>query len=204
MKSFLVFIALILLMFASPAFSSSKVATVGEKAPDFESYDVLTGKRVWLSGYLGRPVVLEWTNHECPYVRKHYESGNMQKLQQESREDGAVWISIVSSAPGKQGHTTPEEARKVYGDVGSKASVKILDESGEIGLLYGAKTTPHMFVIDKDGILVYAGAIDSVPGTAQSDIERADNYVTDALADIAAGVPVKKTLTRSYGCSVKY
>ena len=193
-------LALAAMAFASPAFAA---AEVGSAAPAFTAKDT-KGNDISLGDFKGKNVVLEWTNHKCPFVVKHYKSGNMQETQQEAVEDGAVWISIVSSAPGKQGHLTPEESMSIDKENGSHFTHKILDESGEIGKAYGAKTTPHMFVIDKEGTLVYAGAIDSVPDADSASIEDAENYVEEALDDLEDGEPVKVSTSAPYGCGVKY
>lgn len=176
---------------------------VGQPAPEFMANDI-KGDHIMLSALKGKTVVLEWTNHECPFVRKHYGSGNMQALQAEATKDGVVWISIVSSAKDKEGHVTPEEAAKIISDEKALPTHKILDESGEIGKLYGAKTTPHMFVINKDGVLAYAGAIDDKSGTDPEEVKTAKNYVREALADLKSGKPVTTPSTNPYGCGVKY
>ena len=176
---------------------------VGQPAPDFTATDT-NGVEHSLSDFKGKNIVLEWSNHECPFVVKHYKPGNMQKLQKQATEDGAIWLTIVSSAPGKQGHVTAEAANDIMTNAGALATAKILDESGEIGQLYGAKTTPHMFVIDKDGVLAYAGAIDSDSGFDPAGIEGATNYVVAALDDLSAGKAVQTASTQPYGCSVKY
>ncbi|MEZ5918480.1 MAG: redoxin domain-containing protein [Alphaproteobacteria bacterium] len=176
---------------------------IGKPAPDFEAVDI-DGDTVRLSDLKGKKVVLEWTNHLCPYVQKHYGSGNMQATQEAARAQGAEWISIVSSAPGLQGHTDAAEAHAILEETGASPSVKILDESGEIGRLYGARTTPHMFVVNESGTLVYAGAIDNKPSPNPATIDGAENYVLEALADIEAGHDVRTPLTEPYGCAVKY
>jgi hypothetical protein len=152
----------------------------------------------------GTPVILEWTNHDCPYVRKHYESGNMQALQKEARDAGYVWLSVISSAPGKQGHVSPAEADELTAGRGAAPTAVLLDVDGAMGRAYGAKTTPHMFVIDGAGTLVYMGGIDDRATTDPADVEGAENYVRLALADLGAGGPVSNPATRPYGCSVKY
>jgi peroxiredoxin len=176
---------------------------LGKPAPDFIGVDS-HGQTRMLSDLKGRTVVLEWTNHGCPFVRKHYGSGNMQALQKKYTDQGVVWLSIVSSAEGKQGNVTPEESLKLIEEQGSHATARILDPSGEIGRLYGAKTTPHMFVIDAEGILVYAGAIDNNRSPNPATIEGATNYVAAALDAMAAGQLVDAVNTQPYGCSVKY
>lgn len=184
----------------TPAFAA---AEVGKPAPDFTATDI-KGNEVKLSDLKGKNVVLEWTNNECPFVKKHYGSGNMQATQQKATEDGAVWVSIVSSAPGMQGNVTAEEAMKIEEEVGAHDTNRILDPSGEIGQLYGAKTTPHMFVIDKEGVLAYAGAIDDKPDADPASVKDAKNYVLAALDDLNAGKAVETPTTAPYGCGVKY
>jgi peroxiredoxin len=178
-------------------------AVVGEPAPPFTGTDS-NGVTHNLSDFAGKTVVLEWTNHLCPYVKKHYGAGNMQKLQESATADGVVWLSIVSSAEGKQGFVTPDEANAITAEGGSKATAKLLDPAGTIGKAYGAKTTPHMYVIDGAGKLVYAGAIDSNSSADPKTIEGATNYVAEALAAVKAGTPVATAETEAYGCSVKY
>jgi peroxiredoxin len=176
---------------------------IGKPAPAIEATDI-NGQPFKLSDHKGKIVVLEWTNHECPYVVKHYGSGNMQKLQKEAREKGVEWISIVSSAEGNQGYVTPEEAKKIMTDAGTTPTTKILDASGVIGKAYDAKTTPHMFVINADGNVAYAGAIDSNPSPSADTIEGAQNYVSAAIADLQAGKDVATPTSAPYGCGVKY
>ena len=185
---------------AAPAQAAPEI---GKPAPDFTATD-LDGKAVKLSDFKGKTVVLEWTNPQCPFVVKHYETKNMQKLQEQAAADGVVWIAINSSAKGKEGNVTAEEAKKFDAEAGAKYAHKILDADGTIGHLYDAKTTPTMFVIDKAGNLAYAGAIDSDNSPRASSVATATNYVTAALADLKAGVPVKTPVTQSYGCGVKY
>ncbi|EXJ14809.1 thioredoxin family protein [Imhoffiella purpurea] len=176
---------------------------VGAPAPDFSGTD--TSGRTWsLSDLSGKTLVLEWTNHDCPYVRKHYGSGNMQALQREATGEGVVWLSVISSAPGKQGSLSPAEADVLTEERGAAPTAVLLDPEGTIGRAYGASTTPHMFVVDGSGTLVYMGGIDDRPTTDPADVEGAHNYVRAALADLAAGKPVSTPVTRPYGCSVKY
>lgn len=175
---------------------------VGQPAPDFTAR-TSTGQTVRLGDYRGRIVVLEWANHECPFVVKHYQSGNMQKLQQEAKAKGVVWLSIVSSAPGQQGFVTAEQANAILKERKASPTAVLLDPEGTIGRLYGARTTPHMFVIDRSGILQYMGAIDDAPGLNQ-DPTKANNYVRAALQQLMAGQKVTTPTTQPYGCSVKY
>ena len=197
--------ALLLMTLALLPLSTAAMAApeIGKPAPEFMANDT-NDKHVMLSELKGKTVVLEWTNHECPFVVKHYGSGNMQALQAEATKDGVVWVSIVSSAKGKEGNVNAEEANKLIADQKALPTHKILDESGEIGKLYDAKTTPHMFVIDKNGVLVYQGAIDDKSGFDQEEVKTAKNYVRAALADLKAGKPVEVSSTKSYGCGVKY
>jgi hypothetical protein len=199
-KFFTIMAAMLMMAFASPAKAE---AVVGEMAPAFTGTDT-NGVEHSLSDFKGKNVVLEWSNHECPFVVKHYDSGNMQKLQNEATENGTIWLTIVSSADGKQGNVSPAEANKIMEDAGAKPTARILDASGEIGKMYGAKTTPHMFVINKEGVLVYGGAIDSDSSFKQEAIPGATNYVTDALASLEEGQEVEVASTKPYGCAVKY
>lgn len=185
--------------------SASAIAApvVGEMAPNWTGTDT-NGVVHNLSDFKGKTVVMEWTNHQCPYVKKHYDGGNMQSLQKDATNDGVVWVSIVSSAPGKQGHTDAATGNNVITEVGSNATARILDETGTIGKMYDAKTTPHMFVVNAEGILAYAGAIDSDSSFKPDGIPTATNYVRAALDNIAEGKPVEVSSTQPYGCSVKY
>lgn len=186
---------------AAPAVLAA--ARPGEPAPAFEAVDS-KGQTRSLVEFAGKTVVLEWTNDGCPFVQKHYGSGNMQRLQKEATALGVVWLSVISSAPGQQGYADGARADSLTEARDAHPTAVLLDPEGKLGHLYGAQTTPHMYVIDKNGILVYNGAIDSVPSADKADIEKADNYVSAALAATLAGQPVKTPLTRPYGCSVKY
>lgn len=189
---------------AIPAFTANAAAPeIGKAAPDFSATDI-AGEEFKLSDHKGKIVVLEWTNHECPFVKKHYGSNNMQALQKSEGEKGVKWVSINSSAKGRQGFTSSEEAQKVAKDQGSMASNIITDPSGKIGKLYDAKTTPHMFVIDAEGNLAYAGAIDSDASPNPATIKNANNYITAAVDELIAGKDVTTSQTQPYGCSVKY
>jgi peroxiredoxin len=190
------------LLFAM-ATTAGAALKIGEPAPGFTGIDT-SGKSHALSDFRGKPVVLEWTNHDCPYVRKHYSSGNMQRQQQTATGQGVVWLSIISSAPGKQGHVTPAQADALTAERNAAPSAVILDEKGEIGRLYEAKTTPHMYIIDADGKLAYMGGIDSIASANPADIGKATQYVPAALAQVMNGEPVAPSVTRPYGCSVKY
>lgn len=185
---------------AQPALAA---AIVGQPAPDFTATDA-AGKTVHLSDYKGKIVVLEWTSSECPFVHKHCDSGNMQKLQKAAAADGIVWLSVDSSAEGHAGYMKGAEAQAWEKQEGAAPADFLIDASGAVGHLYGAQTTPHMFVIGKDGKLVYAGAIDSILTADQADIAKATNYVTAAIDALKAGKPVEVSSTKSYGCGVKY
>lgn len=193
-------LALFLALAAVPAYAAIEI---GKPAPDFAGTDS-NGKTHKLSDYKGKIVVLEWTNPLCPFVMKHYDAGNMQKLQEEYTGKDVVWLSINSSAAGKEGNQSAEDANKYMTEKKSKATARILDPSGEIGKAYDAKTTPHMFVIDKDGNVVYKGAIDDNDSTKQETIAAAKNYVKAALDSVMEGKPVETAQTKPYGCSVKY
>ena len=192
--------SLVASMLVNQAYAAVKV---GEPAPDFQVAGA-DGQTHSLAEYKGRYVVLEWTNDECPFVRKHYSSGNMQSLQKEAKTDGAVWLSIISSAPGEQGHVDAAKALKLTEKRGAAPTAVLLDEKGTAGRLYEAKTTPHMFIIDPAGKLIYAGAIDDTPSTDPTDIAASKNYVKLALSEARAGKPVSEPTTKPYGCSVKY
>lgn len=178
-------------------------ATVGQPAPGFTLTDS-NGKTHSLGDFKGKTVVLEWTNHECPFVVKHYGANNMQQQQAAATGDNVVWLSINSGAAGKQGHVDGAGANAVMTKNGHKSTAYLLDADGKVGQAYGAKTTPHMYVIDANGVLAYNGAIDSIPSADQADIPKATQYVTQALGEIKAGKPVSVATTKPYGCSVKY
>lgn len=186
--------------FALPA--SAKIAN-GSKVPDMQVVDS-NGTTHNLSDFAGKNVVLEWTNEGCPYVKKHYGAGNMQALQKEATEDGAVWLSVISSAPGKQGYATGEQANAIVAKYNAVPTAVILDETGVKGKAFSARTTPHMYIIDADQTLVYQGAIDSNRSANPDTIPGATNYVREALAAIKAGTPILEAETAPYGCSVKY
>jgi peroxiredoxin len=171
-------------------------------APDFTAVDA-DGKTRSLSEFRGKTVVLEWVNEGCPYVRKHY-SGNMQGLQQAARADGVVWLTIASSAPGKQGYFDAPAAKTWMDAKGAKPTALLLDGENKVATLYKAKTTPHMFVIDKTGAVVYEGAIDDIPTAKVEDLGKAKNLVAAALADVKAERKVATPFATPYGCSVKY
>lgn len=189
----------------SALFLSTALAapTIGKPAPDFTATDS-NGATRKLSEQRGSTVVLEWTNHQCPFVGKHYGAGNMQALQKEAVGKGIVWWSIISSAPGKEGHVGPQQANELTSSRGASPSAVLLDPQGAIGRLYGARTTPHMFIIDPQGTLVYMGGIDDKPSTQPADVKTANNYVRAALNALQNNRPVEPAVTPPYGCSVKY
>ena len=187
----------------APRRSAANVATVGSPAPTF-SLASSTGPTISLADQRGKIVVLEWTNHDCPYVRKHYDAGNMQNLQKEATGQGVVWLTVISSAPGTQGHVSAGQANELTKTRKASPTAVLFDPTGTVGKAYGATNTPHMYVITKDGVLAYAGAIDDKPTTRRSDVESAQNYVRPALAAVAAGQSVKTPVTRAYGCTIKY
>jgi peroxiredoxin len=194
--------AVVLLAAAQPTIARDAVQP-GKPAPEFAVKDA-SGKTVTLGSFKGKVVVLEWTNQDCPYVRKHYGTGNMQALQKEATADGVVWLTISSSAPGQQGHVTELEAEKLTADRKAHPTAFLLDPSGTVGRAYGATVTPHMFVIDKAGVIAYMGGIDDKPTTNAADVKEARNFVREALRALAAGEPVKTASARPYGCSIKY
>jgi peroxiredoxin len=182
---------------------SAWAAQVGVAAPDFTGTDS-NGQSLTLSKDRGKFVVLEWHNQGCPYTRKHYESGNMEALQREWTAKGVVWLTVISSAPGREGYVSATEENDYLKKMQAAPSAVILDPTGQIGQLYGAKTTPHMFIIDPSGKLIYNGAIDDHPTPDQGDIKDSRNYVSQALTEAMAGKQVSEPVTRPYGCSVKY
>jgi hypothetical protein len=178
-------------------------ATVGQAAPAFTLTDT-AGQKHALADLKGKHVVLEWVNFDCPFVKKHYDSGNMQKLQKAYTGKGVVWLQVNSSAAGKQGAYPADRAAAMNKERGAASSAYLLDSDGAVGRAYGARTTPHMYVIDPAGKLVYAGGIDDKPSTDQADIAGARNFVSAALDEVLAGKPVSVATSTPYGCSVKY
>jgi peroxiredoxin len=193
--------AVVLLMAAAPLLIAA--ARIGAPAPDFAGTTSM-GKTIHLSDFHGKFVVLEWHNNGCPYVRKHYNSGNMQNLQKQWTAKGVVWLTIISSAPGKQGYVTAGEENEYLTKMNAAPTAAILDPDGTIGHMYDAKTSPHMFIINQQGVLIYDGAIDDKPTTDLSDVPGATNYVSLALEAAMNGKPVAMQTSRPYGCSVKY
>ncbi|RYD42378.1 MAG: redoxin domain-containing protein [Verrucomicrobiaceae bacterium] len=185
------------------ALVSAHAQEVGKDAPQFSAKN-LKGDTVSLAEQRGKVVVLEWVNFDCPFVKKHYSSGNMGKLQEKYTGDGVVWITINSSAEGKQGHLEPSKMAERASSEGNKASQFVLDTDGTVGKAYDAKVTPHMFIIDKEGKLAYNGAMDSKKTTENADVESADKYFVKALDAVIAGKEVENAKNEPYGCGVKY
>ena len=185
---------------AAPAFAA---ATVGQKAPDFTAKDA-TGKTVSLADFKGKTVVLEWVNPGCPYVKKHYGAGNMQSTQKDAADKGVVWLAINSTDTAHQDYLAPAALQKWMTEQKAQATHTLTDESGKIGQQYAARTTPHMYIINPQGNLVYAGGIDSIATANPADIKTATNYVKQSLGEVAAGKPISSANTKPYGCSVKY
>lgn len=191
------------LLMALAPYQAMAQATPGKAAPAFEVKDA-QGVTQNLAKHKGKWIVLEWFNKDCPYVKKHYSVQNMQKLQQTYTSKGVVWLSVISSAKGKQGYLTAEESQKVSKENGSKATAVLLDVDGKMGKAYGAKTTPHMFIINPEGLVVYAGAIDDNDSASSDVIAKSKNYVSEALDNGMAGKAIATSSSRPYGCSVKY
>ena len=185
---------------ASPALAAP---AIGKPAPAFAATDA-DGKVRTLEEFKGKVVVLEWTNNGCPYVKKHYNSGNMQGLQKSATDDGVVWLTLISSAPGQQGYLSGAEAKAWKTQAKASSAAVLLDPQGRVGRAYDAKTTPHMYVIDKAGTLAYMGGIDDKPTSDVADVKTAKNHVLAALGDVKAGRAVAQPVTKPYGCSVKY
>ena len=191
-------------MLCVTAFAATLAAApqVGQPAPDFTVKDT-NGTSHSLQDFAGKNVVLEWTNHDCPFVVKHY-SGNMQQLQQDMQAKDVVWLSVISSAPGKQGHIDSAKSAELTSSRNASPTAVLFDESGTMGKAYDAKTTPHMYVIDKAGVLQYMGGIDSIPSAKVDDIAKATPYFANAANAVLAGNTPDPAVTRPYGCSVKY
>lgn len=186
----------------APAPAPDAMPMAGQAAPAFTLVDA-EGTPRSLADFRGKVVVLEWTNEGCPYVQKHY-SGAMQALQREVAEDGVIWLSVISSAPGTQGYVIGESARTWKTRTGANSAHLLLDPTGQVGKLYGARTTPDMRIIDREGRLIYVGGIDDKPTTDTADLQGAVNFVRAALDDVLSGRPVRRDFAASYGCSVKY
>ena len=189
---------------ATPAAAATPaVAGPGDMAPAFTLIDA-DGTQRSLADFKGKTVVLEWTNHDCPYVRKHYGGNNMQSMQKKWTGQGVVWLTLISSRPGSEGYVTAQEANKLTADRGAAPSAVLFDPKGSVGRAYGAQTTPHMYVITGDGKLAFMGGIDDKPSTRLEDLKTAKNFVDQALGEVTQGKPVSVTTARPYGCSIKY
>ncbi|WP_291014493.1 thioredoxin family protein [Hydrogenophaga sp.] len=181
---------------------AAQAASVGQPAPDFTLTDT-AGKPVKLSDFRGKPVVLEWNNPGCPFVRKHY-NGNFQALQKEFTGKGVVWLAINSTRDDSPDYLSPAQLARWMGDKGAATSATLMDEDGKVGQAYSARVTPHMYIVNTQGVLVYAGAIDSIPSAREADIARATNYVRQGLTELLAGQPLSTATSQPYGCSIKY
>jgi peroxiredoxin len=177
---------------------------LNSKAPEFKLYGIKSNTEISLAEYKNKVVVLEWLNHGCPFIQKHYETNNMQTLQKKYTDKGVIWLSVISSGPGKQGHVTRKKGLEDVKIHRSKATEVLLDEKGIVGKMFEAKATPHMFIINSQGLLVYQGAIDDQPGLDREEMNVAKNYVAQALDEILANKSVSIPSTKAYGCSVKY
>jgi peroxiredoxin len=191
------------LALASGAAFAQSAAKPGAKAPDFSVVDV-DGKLQKLSDYAGKTVILEWTNHDCPYVRKHYNSATMQTLQKDMAKEGVVWLSVISSPAGEQGHVDAARAKELSRTRDAAPASILLDPQSKLARAYGAQTTPHMYIVDPKGTLAYAGAIDDKPSSSPASLTGARSYVRQAVAELKAGKPVSEPATKAYGCVVKY
>jgi len=185
-----------------PALARAATATVGQGAPAFTLSDT-DGKPVKLADFLGRTVVLEWNNPGCPFVRKHYQ-GNMQTLQKEATAQGVVWLAINSTETASSDYLSPAQLARWMQEKQAAPTATLMDEDGAVGRAYGARVTPHMYIIDNKGVLIYAGGIDSIPSARVDDIARATPYIRQSLAEIKAGKPLSTTNTQAYGCTIKY
>jgi AhpC/TSA family len=185
------------------AASLQAAPVVGQSAPDFTLRDT-SGKAVKLSDFRGKHVVLEWTNPGCPYVRKHYDSGNIPATQRDAVEKGVIWLAINSTGKSSDEYMAPDKLVAWQSERKARPTATLLDEDGATGKAYGARTTPHMYIVDPQGRLIYAGGIDSIPSSSPADISKAVNYVRQGLDEALAGKPLSAAVTRPYGCSVKY
>lgn len=199
----LVLAALFIASTAAAGAAATAALQIGQPAPEFTAKDS-KGSSVSLSQYRGKAVVLEWTNADCPFTHKHYATGNMQSIQALAQKNGVVWLSVISSAPGKQGYVNGPAADALTQSRNAAPTAVLLDPAGDLGHLYGAKTTPHMFVIDKNGALQYMGGIDSIATADAADIAHAAPYLKEAMLAVAQGNPVANAVTKPYGCAVKY
>jgi peroxiredoxin len=202
-RAFTTMLATAAAILLSPAAPSHAEPKVGSPAPAFSAVNS-DGKTVNLADYRGKTIVLEWTNDGCPYVRKHYGTGNMQALQKKWTDQGIVWLSVISSPPGEQGFADGARANALTAERKASPSAVLLDPKQQVARAYGATVTPHMYIIKPDGTLAYAGGIDDKATARPADVKDAKNFVDAALAELKAGKPVSTPATRAYGCTVKY
>jgi peroxiredoxin len=202
-QSFIAGLALAGLSLTCAAALAESTAKVGQPAPAFKAVDA-DGKMRDLAEFKGKTVILEWTNHDCPYVRKHYNSATMQTLQKDMAKEGVVWLSVVSSPVGEQGYVQGPEAKELTAKRDAAPAAVLLDPNSKVARAYGATTTPHMYIVDPKGTLAYMGAIDDKPSSNPSSLAGAKSYVRQAFAELKAGKPVSEASTKSYGCAVKY
>jgi len=198
-----VIVALVVGMIGIFDVAAGAAPQIGQPAPDFTTMDS-RGNPVQLQSYRGKTVVLEWTNADCPYTRKHYSSGNMQSVQGLAQQNGVVWLTVISSAPGKQGYVNGPAADALTQSRKAVPAAVLLDPQGAVARLYAAKTTPHLFVIDKNGTLQYMGGMDSLATVDEADIARAEPYLKEAMLAVVQGKSVAHAVTKPYGCSIKY
>lgn len=197
-----ILVALATAAYAAPSLQPA-TASIGEVTPNWTLTDS-NGETRSIEQYRGKFVVLEWTNKDCPFVKKHYGSGNMQSTQEKAKEMGAVWLSVVSSAPGNQGYMEPAQINSYRKEMNVKSTATLIDADGKVGHIYEAKSTPQIAIIDPKGVLIYNGAIDNQPTPDPASVKGAKNYALAALKEAMAGKPVTVASTRPYGCSVKY
>lgn len=202
-QSFIAGLALAGLSLTSASAFAQSAAKIGQPAPAFKAVDA-DGKTRDLAEFKGKTVILEWTNHDCPYVRKHYNSATMQTLQKDMAKEGVVWLSVVSSPVGEQGYVQGPEAKELTVKRDAAPTAVLLDPDSKVARAYGATTTPHMYIVDPKGTLAYMGAIDDKPSSSPSSLNGAKSYVRQAFAELKAGKPVSEASTKSYGCAVKY
>lgn len=202
-QSFLAGLALAGFALAAQPSLAQSAPRIGASAPAFQAVDV-DGKTRNLSEFAGKTVILEWTNHDCPYVRKHYNSATMQTLQKDMAKEGIVWLSVISSPVGEQGHVSPAQAKELTVKRDAAPAGILLDPDSKLARAYGAQTTPHMYIIDAKGMLAYMGAIDDKPSASAASLNGAKSYVRQAVAELQAGKPISEAATKAYGCVVKY
>ena len=202
-QSFIAGLALAGLSLSAGSVLAQGAAKVGQPAPAFQAVDA-DGKTRNLSEFTGKTVILEWTNHDCPYVRKHYNSATMQTLQKDMAKEGIVWLSVVSSPVGEQGYVDGTAAKDLTAKRDAAPAAVLLDPNSKVARAYGATTTPHMYIVDPKGTLAYMGAIDDKPSSNPASLNGAKSYVRQAVAELKAGKPVSEAATKSYGCAVKY